>query len=536
MTDVTCSGKYLILPVNRHAQKRKLYFYVDGVLVQDLNVHLDPVHPEQDFYLNVERFAGLNLELRCEPEIDMAFRQSDVKQAGETLYKEKYRPGFHFSAKNGWLNDPNGLVYGNGKYYLFFQHNPVGNTWGNMHWGLAVSRDLLHWEEKEPVLYPDSLGTMFSGAALVDARNVAGLKENENDVILLFYTAAGNSSETSKNRPYTQCLAYSTDGGAAFRKYDRNPVVPLIEYRNRDPKVIYHPPTASYVMALYLAENRFALLKSANLLEWTRIQEISLNDDGECPDFYPLPVDDDPSRVKWVFTGCQDRYLIGSFDGSEFRPEMGTKRLHYGANSFASQSWSDIGPEDGRRIRIAWNNFEIPGMPFNQCMTFPCEMKLRTFSGEPFLCAYPIREIERLHRRVERSAAVSLHAGETYARTLNGDLYDIRISLRPAGGDRARFRLSLFGLDILGDGETNELRCLDYAAPMEKEGDSLDLRLLVDRTGVEIFIGGGRAFLSIGHLQDPGRNRLEIVSTEGDFVLQEAMIAELENIWQEAKP
>lgn len=534
--ELLCERKYLVLPVNRRATGKGLEFYENGDLVYDLKVNLDLLDPEQHFYLNIERWAGKKLELKCEPDMRFEPLQADARPHDGTLYEERYRPGFHFSARSGWLNDPNGLVYYRGRYLMFFQHNPVGHHWGNMHWGMAESDDLLHWTEREVALYPDERGVVFSGSAIVDKRNATGLKENDHDAILLFYTAAGGSSVTSQERSFTQCLAYSTDGGLTFRQYDRNPVVPHLEERNRDPKVSYYAPKDCYIMALYLAGCRFALLSSRNLLDWTLLQQIELVDDEECPDFYPLPVDDDPANVKWVFSAVTDKYLIGSFDGERFKPETETRLLHFGANSVASQSWSDIPEADGRRIRIAWNDFEVPNMPFNQSMTFPCEMKLRTFAGEPFLCAYPIREIERLYGDIRELPIGKLPAGHIHTEELPRRHYDI--SLRIAQAEQAVFRISAFGLDIACNGQTHELKCLGHTAPFESFGDRVELRLLADVAGVEIFINGGKAFLSVGFLMDYNLNRLEIGGADREITFEEARIAEIRSIWPtaESKP
>jgi sucrose-6-phosphate hydrolase SacC (GH32 family) len=276
-----CDSKYIILPVSHQAKKKSLKFFENNILIYDLQIELDFIAPDEEFYLDIERFGGKEIELVSEPDINLEIKKSNRKYSCEENYKGKYRPEFHFSSQRGWINDPNGLFYYKDMYHMFFQHNPVGCKWGNMHWGHAVSRDLVHWEEKEIALYPDEMGTMFSGSAIVDTKNVTGLKKNENDVILLFYTAAGGTdSELSKSQPFTQCLAYSTDGGNTFEKYPENPIVPFIEPGNRDPKVIYHAESDVYTMVLYLADYRYLLLTSKNLLDWKRIQEISLQDDG----------------------------------------------------------------------------------------------------------------------------------------------------------------------------------------------------------------------------------------------------------------
>ncbi|HEY5586753.1 MAG TPA: glycoside hydrolase family 32 protein [Ruminiclostridium sp.] len=525
-----CDSKYIILPVSHQAKKKSLKFYENNTLIYDLQVELDFINPDVKFYLNIERFEGKEIELISEPNINLKIEKSNFKYLGEEIYMGKYRSEFHFSSQRGWLNDPNGLFYYNSEYHMFYQHNPVGCKWGNMHWGHAVSKDLVHWEEKEIALYPDELGTIFSGSAIVDTKNVTGLKENENDVILLFYTAAGgDNSELSKSQHFTQCLAYSIDGGNTFKKYSKNPIVPLIESGNRDPKIIYDSETNIYIMALYLAEFRFVLLTSINLLDWKQIQEITLQDDRECPDFYPLPVDDDNKNIKWVLSGACDKYLLGSFDGNKFNHETQTKRLHYGKNSYAAQSWSDVSTEDARRIRIAWNTFDIPSMPYNMAMNFPCEMKLKTFSDEVFLCTYPVKEIENIYGESFNAQNICLSSDEEYTKTMTEKLYDITFNIFCA--NKGSFVISVFGLEIHGNIDKNELSCLGNSAPLESFDNSIDLRMLIDVNNIEIFINMGKAFMSIGHIQDYNINRLVFKSINKAIVLKEINIVEIKNIW-----
>ncbi len=525
-----CDSKYIILPVNHHAEKRCLKFYESNKLVYDLQIELDFENPEVEFYLNVERFAGKVLELVTEPDMILDIAKSDTKYPVEESYIGKYRPGFHFSAQRGWINDPNGLVYYRGLYHMFYQYNPVGCKWGNMHWGHAVSRDLVRWEEREPALYPDELGTMFSGSAIVDTRNVTGLKQNHNDVILLYYTAAGNTdSELSRTQPFTQCLAYSIDGGDTFEKYAGNPVVPFMEQENRDPKVIYDKEKDIYVMVLYLTGNRYMLLTSDNLLDWTPMHEITLEEDAECPDFYPLFADGNENSIKWVFSGASDRYLVGSFDGKCFHPETESRKLQYSRDSYAAQTWSDIPAGDGRRIRIGWNRFDLSGTPSNLAMGFPCEMILRTCSGEPFLCAYPVREIEGLYGECFNAHNIKVAPSDPYRRPLIGKLYDITLDI--SGTSKGSFKISLFGMEIHGDMVNNKLTCLDHTAPMESLDDSIELRMLVDINSMELFVNKGIAFLSIGYIQDYTRNELVFEAYESEIVLRDIKVAGLNSIW-----
>lgn len=278
---------YLVFPVNSLAKKKRLCFWIDGKLVYDLLFPLDYVHPAFECPLDIRRFQGKTVCITCDQ--DMPLRL-DQREEAACSYDGNYRPYAHFTAKRGWLNDPNGLVLAEGRYHMFFQYNPVDCQWENMHWGHAVSADLVHWEEKEITFFPDENGTIFSGSAIIDRRNVTGLKQNEHDVILVYYTCAGSTSEASKGKPFTQNLAYSTDGGVTFQRYAGNPLIPQLVGGNRDPKVIYYEPDNSYILALYLDNHEYALYKSQNLLDWQMIQRLVLPEDAECPDFFPCPL------------------------------------------------------------------------------------------------------------------------------------------------------------------------------------------------------------------------------------------------------
>ena len=192
-----------------------------------------------------------------------------------SLYNEKYRPQFHFTPQKGWTNDPNGLVFYKGEYHLFFQHNPFDTKWGNMTWGHAVSHDLVHWKQLANAIEPDTRGTIFSGSAVVDDDNTAGLQSGEEKTLVAIYAAAGGTSPESKGQPFTQCIAYSNDRGRTWTKYSGNPVVPHILADNRDPKVVWHSPTKQWIMVLFLDGNTFRFLASPNLKNWTTLHDIN---------------------------------------------------------------------------------------------------------------------------------------------------------------------------------------------------------------------------------------------------------------------
>ena len=333
------------------------------------------------------------------------------------------RPQFHFTAKTNWLNDPNGLVFYGGRYHLFFQHNPSGIEWGNMTWGHAVSTDLVHWRQLDEALRPDRLGTIFSGSAVVDWQNTSGFQSGPEKPLVCFFTSAGGTSAESKGQPFTQSLAFSTDGGDTWTKFAQNPVLRHVAGENRDPKVIWHAPTKKWVMALYLDGEHYALFSSPNLKDWTRLSDIPTFGASECPDLFELPLAENRrglsrfaesaeqkgtvplsaggSRTgsRWIFWGGNNHYLIGRFDGTTFTKESGPHRFEYGDNYYAAQTYSDIPASDGRRIQIAWmRGGKYPGMPFNQQMSFPSSLTLETTPDGPRLFRRPVKELALLHK------------------------------------------------------------------------------------------------------------------------------------------
>lgn len=517
-----CDSRYISFPVNNHAVDKTVRLFANGRLVFDFKLALDDTNPQYYVYENVERFQNMDLELTCEPQMDITVQKTDVKREGKK--DERYRPVFHFTAEHGWLNDPNGLVVSNGLFHMFYQHNPFGCEWANIHWGHAVSKDLVHWDELDCALYPDEFGYNYSGSAMIDKNNVTGLKENENDVILLYYTAAGGDSELSKGGHYTQCMAYSTDGGHRFKTYEHNPVIPFITGQNRDPKVVFDADSGRYILCLYLEGEKYALFSSENLTDWKKFQEIILEGDDECPDFYPLK--DETGKTKWVFCGASDRYIIGEFDGKAFQAQTETMRLSYGSHSYAAQSWSDMDPADGRRTRIAWNQFKLPHeMPFNSSMTFPCEMSLKTFDGKSFLCMNPVNEIKKLYVGTRTEKNIILHADDTYSWKLDGRAFDFVLNFEDA--ENAEFTISFMGVDIVCNTSSHELQCLGDTAPLECFHGRTGLRILLDTTGVEIYINSGKCALVHGFLMDDNLNSLNIKIASGKLLLDQLEISKI---------
>ena len=268
---IFCDCRYLVFPVSRLACTKRLEFRENGRLLMEMDAALDNLAPDQWMLLPTDLLYGREIDIQSFPEMPLQIGKAEAKNVPFSTF---LRPAFHFSAAQGWINDPNGMTWYNGRYHLFYQYNPLGCSWGNMSWGHAESPDLLHWEEKDPALYPDETGMMFSGCAVVDFDNRTGLQAGSEPPLLLYYTAQGGSTHWSAGRLPTQCLAYSIDGGATFTKYDKNPVVAEITDQTRDPKVIYHAPTDRYIMTLYKTGAEYMLFASADLLHWEPLHTI----------------------------------------------------------------------------------------------------------------------------------------------------------------------------------------------------------------------------------------------------------------------
>ncbi|MGI6350579.1 MAG: GH32 C-terminal domain-containing protein [Armatimonadota bacterium] len=448
--------------------------------------------------------------------------REDANEVSE-IYREAFRPQYHFTARENWLNDPNGLVYYDGEYHLFFQHNPFGAEWGNMTWGHAISDDLLHWRQMDHALHPDDLGTIFSGSAVIDHDDTAGFRQGApHPPLVCIYTSAG--------QPFTQSIAYSTDRGRSLAKFAGNPVLGHIAADNRDPKVVWHEPTQRWVMALYLEGSSYALYASPNLKEWTHLQNLELPGTSECPDFFELPVDGDASDTRWVYWGANNRYMLGRFDGRAFTPDTGEMlRTDYGPNMYAAQTWSDIPAEDGRRIQIGWmNGGSYPGMPFNQQMSVPCELTLRSTPSGIRLFREPVREISTLVEQRIPLRRTPLHDGAGLA-LAEGELLDMDIRLHM--GDASRVALVLRGLRVEYDATTGALSVPGASAPLSLERGDLRLRVLLDRTSVEVFAQNGLLSLSQCFLPAAEDRSVAALAEGGTATLVGGEVRRLRSVW-----
>ena len=456
-------------------------------------------------------------------EISDKFKDADV------LYREPLRGQFHFSPQRGWNNDPNGCVYYNGEYHLFFQHNPYGWSWGSMHWGHAVSRDLVHWEELGDKLLPDDMGPMFSGSAVVDWNNTSGFGRDGKPPLVLIYTAAGN--------PTVQGIAYSTDG-RNFTKYSGNPVLQQITGGNRDPKVIWHEPTKNWVMVLYVTleggKHTVHFFTSANLREWT-LASITEGVAGtaflyECPDFFELPVDDDASQKKWVLLGANSEYAIGTFDGTHFQPEHTKLPGHRGRGFYAPQSLSDIPEQDGRRIQIGWFQTQTPGMSFNQSMTVPLEVRLATTDDGPRMTFTPVKELESLRTKSHRIPIAVLNPTDPNPLAVaSSELVEIRADFEPGTATEVAFRVRR--VDVVWEAKTQEIVVNRHRAPAPLQDGRQHLVIYCDRTGLEVFASNGLCYVPMPLNVNSEDRSSSVMATGGAVRFRSLEIHELGSAW-----
>jgi sucrose-6-phosphate hydrolase SacC (GH32 family) len=519
--------RYLNIPIKNGAPKRVVSTIVEGRVVVRNEIELASAEPDWWAPMEVTAWHGKTVILQVDkmPGDSTALssiEQSDAIKGGENLYREPLRGQFHFSSRRGWNNDPNGLVFFKGKYHLFYQHNPYGWGWGNMHWGHAVSRDLVHWEELGDVLAPDELGAMFSGSAVVDGKNTSGLGTEGQPPLVLIYTAAGD--------PTVQCIASSIDG-RNFTKYSGNPVLKQITGGNRDPKVIWHEPTSRWVMPLYVETNKIHtihFLDSPDLKQWTYLSRT----DGffECPDFFELPVDGDVAKRKWVLSGASSEYRIGSFDGKTFTPETPKLPGHRGKGFYAAQTFSDIPAADGRRIQIGWWQTETKGMPFNQSMTIPLELKLTATPDGPSLTMNPVKELAALRTRSHSVGATTLKPGDANPLApVSGELIELRAEFEPGAASVVEFGVR--GVQVSYDAAKQELTVHGHRAPAPLRGGKQRLVIFCDRTGLEVFAGDGLTYIPMPVNVDGNSLSLE-AGVRGDPVKFNLLDAhELRSIW-----
>lgn len=441
---------------------------------------------------------------------------------GEAL--DIYRPAYHFTPPAGWMNDPNGLVYQDGEWHLFYQHTPPGGE--GQHWGHAASRDLTRWQHLPIALPPDELGNIWSGSAVVDSRNTSGFFDDDQGLVAIF--THQNSRDGQR-----QSLAFSRDRGRTWEKYAGNPVLTGEVSGFRDPKVFWHGPSRRWVMVLATGDCA-SFYTSPNLKEWrfaSRFVNTSLPDCiWECPDLIELPVDGDRTDTRWVLIGsfveperppdrlktCVIHTFIGHFDGKTFHSDDAGQPLNYGTDDYAAVSWSNA--SDGRHIIIGWMNHwgyarATPTSGWQGALTVPRELEMRTIDDEIRLLQHPVAELHQL-RRDSRSWHDEKIDGEQILCQQTGAAFELELVMEPGtanecglhllAGNEQRTTLGYYtGSNTLfldrsrsGKVDFHPYFASRQEAPLTCRYGKLHLRILVDSCSVEIFAGEGEVLMS----------------------------------------
>lgn len=492
--EISISSRYLNFPVSHQQERGKMTFEVAGEPDLSVVIRLAPGEPDYWVFRDVSDLKGKTITISYEGNAKGLSKiyQADAIAGQDSLYREKNRPQFHFSTRRGWINDPNGLIYHDGEYHLFYQHNPYEREWENMHWGHAVSKDLIHWEELPVALFPDQLGTMFSGSAVIDYDNTAGYNRGNTPAMIAAYTAHSPERQV-------QGIAYSLDGGRTFTKYEGNPVIDSKEKWNshdtRDPKVFWYEPSGHWVMVLNERDGH-SIYTSANLKDWN--YESHVTGFWECPELFELPVDGNPNDTKWVMYGASGTYMLGSFDGKVFTPESGKHQYTAGA-MYAAQTFTNM-PDD-RRVQIGWGRISHEGMPFNGMMLLPTELTLRTTKDGPRLFNVPVKECEQLFTPVDKWENLSSgRANELLDAFDQADRLRIKTTLKLSHATGAGF--NLYGQRIVDyDLNWNTLNGSFYS-PEDMTSTEVSADIYIDRTSIEVFIDGGRFSYSMERRPD----------------------------------
>ena len=414
--------KYLLLPIQE--EKDEAQVLLDTGSKDDTWMDVRLAQNGSDYYVPFALGKGKTATVKILglKKDALALNLLKLSDTFDTTNTDYYRPSYHFTPLYGWMNDPNGMVYKNGEYHLYFQYNPYGSKWGNMHWGHAVSKDLVHWEHLDPAIARDPVGHIFSGSSVVDKKNTAGFGKN---AIIAIYT------NNSVNHDEVQCLAYSNDNGRTFTKYEGNPVLtPFDGLKDfRDPKVFWYEKGKCWYM-IVSADKEMRLYKSKNLKKWNYVSAFGKGIGQqpcqyECPDFFQLPVNGDKKKMKWVMTmninpgcwfgGSATEYFVGDFDGKKFTcPDANeVKWLDWGKDHYATVTFSNTGD---RVLGITWmSNWQYANLtPFKQnrgANGLPRELKLYENNGKYYVSENVAPEVYALRKDTKNVADASV-AGE----------------------------------------------------------------------------------------------------------------------------
>lgn len=523
-TTFKVTKRYLNIPVSHKCERVRFDVEIPGESPMPLDIRLASGDPDYWVFADLSAFKGKKIKVTYPDSlkgIDKVY-QADTIREGANYYKEKNRPQFHFTTRCGWINDPNGLIWKDGECHLFYQHNPYERDWGNMHWGHAVSKDLVHWEELPDALRPDTIGTMFSGSAAVDFENTSGFGKKGVAPMVVAYTADGKNGQT-------QCIAYSLDNGRTLIKYEGNPVIDSGRKWNtrdtRDPKIFRH--VDHWVMVLNERDGH-SIYTSPNLKDWTPQSHVT--GFWECPDLFELPIDGNPDNTMWVMYGASGTYMLGDFDGYKFTPCSG-KHLYTSGTGYAAQTINNIPASDGRRIQIAWSRISHPGMNFNGMMLLPVELKLQTTKDGPRLVSNPVSEVQAICVPKGKWSNLTQREAEDILRGFSDFENGLRVKITFALSHATDASLSLNGQRLV-DYDMNSTKLNgNFYSSQDPTSMELTADLYIDRTSAEVFVDGGMFSYSLS--RNLPENKTPFSIRGNNLTIKVLEVYAIPSIWQD---
>ena len=531
--------RYLLWPVSRDGETRPYLLTLDGADDPTAYARIR-LSRNPDFWMFTDMADWRGRTLTVTGRIPWAskaawemVRMSDTIPGESDMYQEPLRPQYHFTSRRGWLNDPNGLVWMDGTWHLFYQHNPYGVDSDCKHWGHAVSDDLLHWQELPTAVFPDAEGEIWSGSAVVAPKDRVGFPMVEERAMVLAYTAEGTRSY-APDRPTVQSIAVSEDGGKTFRKVADNPVLPHQVALNRDPNLLWHAPTERWVMALYHDRDEFGIYTSEDLLEWKRTSTFRIPGDAECPDLFELPVEGEPGAHRWVAWGAKGWYLLGDFDGRVFTP-AGPPQRHYFGAAYAGQTFDNV--PDGRIVHIGWLadwGRGLHGAAFNQQMTLPMDFTLRRGDDGLRLWIEPSPEVAGLRLDARTWESFTFRPGdEDPLAAIESGHFEVEAVIDAAASDASEL-----GFRIFADHPAVWRKADHSFTGMDRTVAPLDgklhLRIFVDTVSMEVFVNG--AYTGRYLRQLPGLPPVRIAAHDGTVRFDALRLHNLASVWPWARP
>ncbi len=475
-------------------------------------------------------------------------------------YTEQYRPQFHFSPAVNWCNDPNGLVYNNGTYHLFYQHNPFGNVWGHMTWAHATSTDLVHWKHM-PIAIPEENGVMiFSGSCVVDKNNTSGFGKNGKAPMVAVYTGHIEGVNQSQH------IAYSLDDGVTWTKYSGNPVLDLHKKDFRDPKVFWYGPKKYWVMCLmFPVEHMVQFYSSTNLKDWKHLSDFGPAGDTsgvwECPDLTQVPVQGMPGKKKWLLQMSMNasmQYFVGEFDGVQFKNENSNSEIvrpDYGTDYYAAIAYNQL-PASRAPAAIGWiNNWnyanDIPTTPWKGAMSLPRTLNVRKENGQWILIQQPVEKLKQL-----RQAPISIAAKQvdkSYVLPVKSQQFEMELVLQPGISTNSGVKIAAGNNNYfeIGYDAKNQLLYTDRShtnnsgfnenykkifrseKKLAAKNGKIKLHIYFDNSIAEIFVNDGEEVFTSQFFPAKEDNGVILFSDSGETIFSNIHLWKIQPAWHQ---